>query len=907
MANKSKKIFLIVDGHALLHRAWHALPPMTSPGGFEVRGAYGFTTMLLGAIKEFKPDFVAVAVDLEGGTFRNHIYKEYKATREKKPDELYAQIDSVREILAAMNVPVFEAKGFEADDVIGTLTKLAEEQNSSVESVILTGDQDSFQLIDKRTKVYLPRRRDGKTVMTLLDEEEFRNDFGFDPLQLIDYKAIRGDASDNIPGVKGIGEVGATKLIQEFGTLGAIYEALETNSKKAKIIPEKTAALLLASKDAATTALDLCRIRRDVPLDFSLDVCAFVPPTREDVGPVFTKLGFMRLLQQFSAAKPPETSTTASLFAPVPKKNENGAKIISDVASLDAALAKIAKASSFAFRTAVVAEDIVAPKIIALGLSDGKSSFVVTKDALASGKPLLVSFFAKNKQKICHNLKREHHHFLALGIALEAPFFDLMIASYLMNSSERRHGLESLLAYSRGVPLDDENPGEDAESLITRLAADMPHLVPLAEDFAKQIRDNDLVKLNEEVDLPLAAVLARMEAAGIAVDVPYFEKLARSLGKEIDSLTARIHEAAGEAFNINSPAQMKVVLFDKLGISPLGLKKTTKGKTLSTAASELEKLRGAHPIVGDILDYRELTKLKSTYVDVLPALVHSKTGRIHAEFNQTVAATGRLSSANPNLQNIPTPETEYGKRVRNGFVAPKGRVLLAADYSQIELRIAAHIAKEKTMISAFKNGEDIHWRTAAEMFGEKEAASRRRIAKVINFGILYGMGPQRLAESAEISFMEAREYIDKYFAIHKGIGKYMEDIKEKIVDDGYVETLFGRKRFFRNVRLMNPRDRAEAERQAINMPVQGTQADMIKIAMIQLDRHISEKYGTGAKAKVRMVSQVHDELLFEVDKSEVDAFAEVAAKIMTGVRELSVPIAVNVSVGVRWGEMEKRA
>ncbi len=906
MASKSKKIFVIVDGHALLHRAWHALPSMTTPDGIEVRGAYGFTTMLLGAIKEFSPAYVAVAVDLEGGTFRNELYKEYKATREKKPDELYAQIDTVREILAAMNVPVFEAKGFEADDVIGTLTKRAAEEDSSVESVILTGDQDSFQLIDKRTTVYLPRRRDGKTVMLRMSETEFREEFGFSPIQIIDYKAIRGDASDNIPGVKGIGEVGATKLIQDFGSLGAIYEALEKKSKKAKEISEKTAALLVASKEAAMTALDLCRIRRDVPLEFALEACVFTPPTRERVASVFTKLGFMRLLQQMPAAKEPEQSATASLFAPAPKKNEDGAKVITDVAALDAMLAKIAKASAFAFRTAVVTEDVIAPKVAALGFSDGKTSFVATKDALSAGRPLIASFFAKTRQKICHNLKREHQRFAGLGIALEAPFFDLMLASYLMHSGERRHGIDSLLAYSRGVPLDDEAPGTDAEAVVARLAAEMPHLVPLAESFAKDLADNGLVKLNEDVELPLAAVLARMEVAGIAVDVPYLEKLSATLGKEIDTLVARIHEAAGEAFNINSPAQMKVVLFDKLGISPLGLKKTAKGKTLSTAAAELEKLRDSHPIVGDILDYRELAKLKSTYVDTLPALVHPKTGRIHAEFNQTVAATGRLSSSNPNLQNIPTSETDYGKRVRNGFVAPKGRVLVAADYSQIELRIAAHIAKEKTMIGAFKNGEDIHWRTAAEMFGEKDAASKRRIAKVINFGILYGMGPQRLAESADISFMEAREYIDKYFAIHKGIGKYMEDIKEKIVDDGYVETLFGRKRFFRNVRLMNPRDRAEAERQAINMPIQGSQADMIKIAMIRLDRHIGETYGIGAKAEVRMISQVHDELLFEVAEGVVDAFADVAVKIMVGVCELSVPVAVNVSIGKRWGDMEKR-
>ncbi|MEY4744388.1 MAG: hypothetical protein RL272_333, partial [Candidatus Parcubacteria bacterium] len=616
-------------------------------------------------------------------------------------------------------------------------------------------------------------------------------------------------------------------------------------------------------------------------------------------------LGFMRLLQQMPVAKPEAGPATASLFgtAAAETKPSGDVKTVADVAQLDAMLAKIGKASSFAFRTVVADGDIVSPKLLALGMTDGKTSFIVAKEALAAGTPLIKAFFAKNRQKICHDLKREHHHFAALGITLEAPLFDLMIASYLLASGERRHGLESLLAYHRGVPLDDEPV--DADGRVARLAVALPHLVPLAEAFAAELRGNDLVKLDEEIETPLAAVLARMERNGITVDTDYLGALSDDLGRNIAKIVARIYEAAGGEFNANSPAQLKVVLFEKLGISAQGLKKTQKGGTLSTAASELEKLRGAHTIVGDILDYRELSKLKSTYVDALPPLVNPKTGRIHAEFNQTVAATGRLSSSNPNLQNIPTSETEYGKKVRDAFVAGKGNVLLAADYSQIELRIAAHIAKEKVMIKAFKDGEDIHWRTAVEMWGEKEAPSKRRIAKVINFGILYGMGAQRLAEAADISFGEARNYISQYFALHTGIAKYMEEMKEKILRDGYVETLFGRKRFFRNVKLMNPRERAEAERQAINMPIQGTQADMIKLAMVRLDRHIADAYGRGGDAPVKMLIQVHDELVFEVRKDLVDRFAAEVAPLMEDVRKLAVPVAVNVSMGARWGDMKK--
>jgi DNA polymerase-1 len=497
------------------------------------------------------------------------------------------------------------------------------------------------------------------------------------------------------------------------------------------------------------------------------------------------------------------------------------------------------------------------------------------------------------------------HRLAALGIPVGLPCMDLMIASYLLGSGERRHSLSSILAYNRSVSIEDE--AEDVEGRIAQMETALEYFPSLSGEFAAELKKNDLRKLYDTMEAPLIPVLAKMERTGIAVDKAYFGRLSEELGGKIDALTARIHKAAGEEFNINSPAQMKVVLFDRLGISTLGLKRTGKTKELSTAAAELEKLRDAHPIVPDILDYRELAKLKSTYVDALPELVHPKTGRIHAEFNQTVAATGRLSSSNPNLQNIPTPETEYGKRVRDGFVAPKGRVLVAADYSQIELRIAAHIADEKAMITAFKKGEDIHWRTAAEMFGEDQAKDKRRIAKVINFGILYGMGPQRLAESANISFMEAREYIERYFAINKGIAKYMEHIKEQIADDGYVETLFGRRRFFRNVRLMNPRERAEAERQAINMPIQGTNADIIKLAMAKLDALIAEKHGRGEDAAVKIVSQVHDELVFEADKTEVDAFCAEVGPVMSGVAELVVPITVNVSVGERWGSMEKRS
>ncbi len=908
----SKKLFLIIDGHALIHRAWHALPPMQTKSGQVVHGAYGFTTIMLNAIKKFSPDYMAVTFDLAGGTFRNELYADYKATREKKPDELYEQVNPIRKILQAMEIPVFSVQGFEADDVIGTLSLQAEKQSKDVEVIIVTGDMDTLQLVDDRTRVFTLRKGMSDTVV--YDIAAVKERFGFKPIQLIDYKALRGDPSDNIPGVRGIGEKTGSELIIEFGSVPDLYKSLEKNDKKAQALKAGVREKLIASKKDALVALDLCRIRRDVDLDFKLKECVFHPVTREKVAEIFTELEFMKLLERMPSAQPKvegaagtKANANASLFGDAPQASAaplSGMIEVRDTKSLTAALATLSKASEVGFRFVTEDADPAFPKVAALGLADAKKTYVISKAAFEDGKPLLAKFFASRQRKVCHDLRREIKVLLANDLPLPTDAFDLMIASYLLHSGERRHALNAILAYESGVPLDEDKEDTSA-TRIARLSVELPHFVPLASAFEKRLIGDDLRKLNEEIELPLAAVLARMERNGIAVDVPYFKKIAVDVGAELKEIVAAIYKHAGEEFNINSPAQLKVVLFEKLGISPEGLKKTSKNKTLSTAASELEKLKGTHPIIDDVLRYRELAKLQSTYIEAIPGYVHPKTGRIHAEFNQTVAATGRLSSANPNMQNIPTSETEYGKRVRNGFVATKGYVLVAADYSQIELRIAAHIAHEKVMIDAFKKGEDIHWRTAAEMFGEREAGSHRRIAKVINFGILYGMGANRLSDAAGISFADAREYIEKYFALYRGIAKYMEDIKEQIVKEGFVETLFGRKRFFKNVQFMNPRERAEAERQAINMPIQGTNADMIKIAMVQIDKLIAERYGEGADAGARMLLQVHDELVFEVKKDLVDEFTAKVIPIMENVKKLAVPIVANVSTGVRWGEMKK--
>ncbi len=939
MPPASKKLLMIVDGHAVLHRAWHALPPLSTKTGLVVSGAYGFTSTLLRALRELKPSHIAVTFDLKGPTFRHEEFEQYKAQREKKPDELYAQVPLIEKILAAMDIKVFTARGYEADDVIGTITERARKEDPDINVIIVTGDLDTLQLIDERTQVYTMRK--GMSDIVIYDAHAVKDRFGLEPEQMVDYKALRGDPSDNIPGVKGIGEKTASELIGDFGSLDALYQAVETGGKKAGEIRPSVKDKLIEHKPEAYQARELSRIRLDAPIDFSLGKCAFVPPNREKVLPVFEEFQFLKMIQQLpvapgaapapapaapspapaAPAKPAakkiaalaQPATLPLLAPPAPASSAPAApaaspavkfRMINEADTLVAALQRAAASKKVGLRTLTASDDPVEPPLIALALAGGRRVAIASREAVAGARQALTDFLASPRRlKVVHDLKREINVFASLGIRLEGPFNDLMISSYLYFSGERRHSMDAILAYYRNIP--PPLKGQTPDERLARLGLETSHLLSLATELDGQLRKYRLTSLSRNIELPLAPILARMERVGIGVDVPYLKKLSRDFQAKIDSLETKIHKLAGGEFNINSPQQVKTVLFDKLGLSPAGLKKTEKGHTLSTAASELEKLRGSHPIVDAILAYRELAKLKSTYVDALPGLVHAKTGRIHASFNQAVTATGRLSSSDPNLQNIPTEETEYGRQVRNAFVAAPGWTLLYADYSQIELRIAAHLAKEKVMIAAFKKGEDIHWRTAVEMFGAKEADAKRRIAKTINFGILFGMGPNRLSESAGIPLTEARAYIDRYFDVYRGIAAYERAVKEKIRKDGYVATMFGRRRFFYNFELMNHREQAEAERQAVNMPIQGTEADMIKLAMVGIDAALEKKYGSPDDAPIRLLIQVHDELVFEVKKGHEKEAAALIKPIMEKVKRLSVPVKVNLGVGERWGEMKE--
>ncbi|MFC1638682.1 DNA polymerase I [Patescibacteria group bacterium] len=903
------KRLIVIDGHALVHRAWHALPPLTTKDGEVVSGAYGFVMILLKAIKELKPTHVAVTFDLAGPTFRHEEYEDYKATREEKPDELYEQFPICEEILEAMDIPVYTAEGYEADDVIGTIAKRVG-GGKQAEVVVVTGDKDTLQLVDDRVKVYTMRK--GMTDTVLYDAAGVEEKMRIRPDQLVDYKALRGDPSDNIPGVRGIGDKGAVTLLSEYGTLENIYEHLDD-------IKDSLRKKLEESRDDAFMSQDLATIRQDVDLEFDFADTEYRAATREQMAEIFERYQFVRLLNQLPKADSDEGRRAGGqmdlLGGGAERERGRGAEnsadeppqrevidIIDDAKAAKELFARFAKTKRVAFRSVTDGAKVGAALEL-LAMCDGTGAHVMTGAAVRGALPALKKLFAgKEIEFVCFDLKGELAMLSELEISLKGRPFDLMLASYLLHAGERRHTLESVLSFYRSVPPPVKKPDEAERA--GRLVRELSHFMSLADEFAAKLDEEDLRELFDDMELPLSRVLERMERNGVRIDTARLAELSKELNRKMVRLVGKIHRLAGGEFNVNSPAQLKEVLFDRLAISTEGIKKTAKGGGLSTAAAELEKIKGEHPMIPAILDYREVMKLQSTYVDALPPLVHPKTGRIHADFNQTVTATGRLSSSNPNLQNIPTAGTEYGKKVRDAFVAPRGHRLLAADYSQVELRIAAHIADEPTMKEAFRKKEDIHWRTAVEMFGEENAVSHRRIAKAINFGILYGMGAMRLAASADISFAEARDYIDQYFALHGGIAEYIDSTKAAAAEDGYVETLFGRKRFFSNMHLMNPRERAEAERQAVNMPIQGTSADMIKLAMVELDRKFGHKYGYGDDSPVKMILQVHDELVFEVKADLVDEVAATVKKSMEGVVKLDVPVVVDLKTGLRWGEMK---
>ncbi len=892
MAMPTKKRLFILDANALLHRAWHALPPLTNPDGQVVQAVYGVISVVLKLLQEQKPDSFIACWDTEAATFRHVAYKEYKAHRKEQPDELYAQVPWLKEGLALLGVESFELDGFEADDLIGTIAYQAKKDGWEV--VIVTGDRDALQLIQPSISVMAFKKGVSETVM--YDEEEVKRQYGLTVAQFLEYKAMRGDPSDNIPGIRGIGEKGATDLLQRFGSLKQILKAAHDESST--LSPSTRQKLLAAEKDIPAI-LQLVTIATDVPVQWTPKSQTF-PADRQAFIAFLLRMGFKTLTKRVPGAdnEVPIDDEEKTVKKNIQKKKQN-ATGFEDVRldrpeSALKALEELRGAATIAVRVARGAQDsLFANAIEGVVLATEKKALLFTLDVLkknAEVKKALQELLSDTKvSKVAHDAKTEMTSLDALGLSVRGWVFDTMIAAYLLGAGERNHEIVSIAARYADLML-----SEDAS--VFRQTEAILRLVPVLQ---KKMQEENLLPIFERFEMPLIPVLREMERHGILVDRDYLKELSKRMTADKEALEKKMMKVVGKTFNPASPTQLAQILFEDLKLPTKGVK---RGKTgYSTAALELEKLKGAHPLIAMIEDHRELSKLLSTYVDVLPTLTDAK-GRIHTTYNQAVAATGRLSSTEPNLQNIPV-RTEVGRLIRHAFIAEQGYRLLSCDYSQIELRLVAALAHDEKMLAAFHRGEDIHAATAAAIWNMPQAEvtkDQRRIAKAINFGLIFGQGPQGLSVTAGISFADAKKFIAAYFEVYRGIKEYMEQTKSRAHQLGYVETFFGRRRYLPEIQSTMHQLRAQAERMAINMPVQGTDADLMKLAMIEVSKTLP-----AFSPRSRLLLQVHDELLLEVPEEEVEKVAAFIKDIMEQIEKVGVPIVVEAKEGGNWDTMQR--
>ncbi|MFH1412702.1 MAG: DNA polymerase I [bacterium] len=922
---KNKPKLLILDGNALIHRSFHALPvSMQTKSGQIVNAVYGFTSFLLKAIKEFKPEYMALTLDMKGPTFRHEKFKDYKATRIKAPDELYEQIPIVKEIAKAFNIPIYEKSGFEADDLIGTVVKKVDKK---IDKIIVTGDMDTLQLVDDDTFVFSMSR--GVSESILYNEEEVKKRYGFGPEDLVDFKALRGDPSDNIPGVTGIGEKTATELIKEFKTLDNIYKNI-----KSEKIKDRIRELLIKYKEQAYLSKELATIDKKVDIDFSLKDVVFGDYRKENIMSLFSQLEFKSLLSRLKEVDDKFVLKEHKLDQE-DKFLRNASKLkyylIDTEDKFKKFLTQLKKENEFTFDTETSGLDYFTASLLGISFSweegeayylkinskdnNQKNLFSYKKEEEKSHpwlKELKPVFEDKDVKKFGHNLKFDIKVLANFKIKVQGLAFDTMIASYLLNPGNRQHNLDSVvfteLGWEKISKQDLIGTGRNKinfnEVPIDRLMlyscedSDFTHR--LVNKLSLHLKQEKLERLFNDIEMPLVSVLARMEQEGISIDEKYFNELEKKIQRKINALQKRIWQIAGKEFNISSVQQLRKILFEKLKISTQGILKTKTG--ISTGAEELDKLKNEHEIIEHILEYRELAKLNNTYIKALPELINLITNRVHTTFNQAVTATGRLSSNNPNLQNIPV-RTELGRQIRKGFTAKRGKQLVGLDYSQIELRLAAHMSGDPKMIKAFKDNQDIHRATAAEINNvklEDVTKEMRRNAKAVNFGILYGQGPHGLSMQTGISYDAAKEFIDNYFKVYKKIKDYIDKTIEKAQKDGFVETLFHRRRYLGDINSSMAMVRKSAERMAVNAPMQGSAADIIKVAMIQIDSLIQKKY----KEQIKMLLQVHDELIFEMDNDVIGKAVPLIKKIMESVIKLEVPIIVDVKKGKNWEEIK---
>jgi len=890
--------FVIIDGNAIIHRAYHALPPLTTKDGRMVNAVYGFASMMLKVLHDLKPTHLAVSFDVAGKTFRHVEYDKYKATRVKADQELYDQIPLVHELVRAFGFPIYTKEGYEADDVIGTVVEMFKaDKNKDKELFVVTGDMDTLQLVDDFVKVYTLRK--GMSDVVIYDHDGVVEKYGFGPERVVDYKALRGDSSDNIPGVPGIGEKTATELIQKYGGIEEIYKQLrDLESALRKEMKDGVIKKLEAGEDSAKMSYRLGKIDCCVPdLAIDLAACEIKPFDRDKLLKLFQEFEFTSLLKRVPGFTEEVGEDKKTIKTKKVKKTVANCEKIGDKKGVKELEELITKEEVFVAKGILNNPDVLAEDFGGLVFWVGGKGFFLPKDLM---KETLGIFSNPKIELVGYDLKQLVKTMRVLGVEIQNSLFDIMIASYLLSPGSRNNSLESIILKELGEEVKDggNQGGLFGLEPITEVET-LEKIGRAAQKLRPELKSIDDYGLFQKVEMPLEGVLGEMELNGIALDLELLEKLSKEVAEEIKKLQEKIYDLAGQEFNVSSPLQLREILFDKLALPTEGVK---KGKTgLSTSAEELEKLRPLHPIISEIENYRETAKLQNTYIDVLPTLVNPKTNRLHTTFNQAVTATGRLSSSDPNLQNIPI-RTPAGRKIRCAFIAEPGNVLLSADYSQIELRIVASLAEDQKMMEIFAKDEDIHRATAAAINNvplDKVSKDMRRAAKEVNFGVLYGMGAYGLSWRADIPQWQAKEFIEKYFSEFSGVKKYLERTLEFTRKEGYCETLFGRRRYIPELKSQNFQLRNAAERMAINHPIQGTAADLMKMAMVAVRESLK------GNQEIRTLLQVHDELVFEVKKGKEKELATQIKKVMESVTTLRVPVKVEVKAGPNWEEMEE--
>ena len=888
---------MVLDGNSIVNRAFYGVSQnLTTRSGQPTNAVLGFLNILNKLLDEVTPDALCVTFDRKAPTFRHLAYEGYKAQRKGMPEELASQMPILKDVLSAMNVPMYELDGWEADDLLGTIS--TKDTAAGWETVVVTGDKDSLQLVTDTTTVKLVSTRMGRTTTKDMTPDAFREVYGFDPIHIIDLKALMGDASDNIPGVKGVGEKTAMALIQRYGSIDDLYAAMPA-PEMAEGVPAKPGVIkkLTEGQEDAKFSYMLATIRLDAPIDFKPEDSLRKAPDNDRLYQLFVELEFSKLIDKYHLTAPQGEGAAAQADLPAV---ECDSEVVTDKTRLDELMEAWKQAQSVNV-LALPSLDVVCVEY-RVDETHGHAALLFA-DKLDCYNDFLKAFFGPGIKKNAHNVKTLCRALLSEGITPGDFVFDTEVAAYLLAPEDNSYDLEKLgfTYFRREFPKSEDyltegafGPLADPAVPTAALVAHCSLIGSLREALTARLEELGMTRLYNEVELPLCQVLAEMETAGFYIDRGALADFGEMLSGRIDASQAEIYRLAGEEFNINSPKQLGVILFETLGLPPV--KKTKTG--YSTNAEVLEKLRDKHPIINNILEYRQLTKLKSTYVDGLGKVI-DPDGRIHSSFQNTVTATGRLSSTEPNLQNIPV-RTELGAELRKMFVAGEGKVLVDADYSQIELRLLAHMADDKAMIEGFRSGEDIHAITASQVFGVPQSEVTplmRRSAKAVNFGIVYGISSFSLSQDIGVSVPKAKEYMDKYFAHYAGVRAYMDNVVVQAKEDGYVTTPMGRRRWIPDLKSSNFNKRAFGERVALNAPIQGAAADIIKLAMIRVrDRLLSE----GLEG--RLVLQVHDELIVECPVAETEQVCKVVKEEMEGAAALSVPLLADTAFGQSWAE-----